>query len=230
MRGILRKASIAAIAMFVTMGLAPKAEAALVQIGSYQSGQGNYTYTAGSLSGTTTTASSFTFDPAFATIFGLPTTTYTNVQLTIDADATGAVTSGGFPTTLSQPMSGFIVVTDLNTNQILVQTNFTSAFLTGALGGNTVALIGSSGFGTTITYSSNVFNAALVGPPNNFTFTLNPTSVAVAQSGSNFANFAGPDTANFSTTVQTTPEPASLALFGLGLTAAGALARKRRRK
>ena len=230
MRGILRKASIAAVVMLVTVGLAPKAEASLVQIGSYQSGQGNYTYTAGSLSGTTTTNSSFTFDPAFAAIFGLPTSTYNNVSLTIDADATASATTGGFPPTVSQQMSGFIVVTDLTTNQILVQTNFTSAFLTGVVGSNTVALLGSSGFGTTITYSSQVFNAALVGPPSDFTFTLNPTSVAIAQSGSNFANFAGPDTANFSTTVQTTPEPASLALFGLGLTAAGALARKRRRK
>lgn len=227
MRGILRKVSIAAVVMLVMAGFAPKAEAALVQIGSFQSALGNYTYSGGSLSGTTT--GSYNFDPAFASLFGLPTTTYMSTSLTIDADATAAASTSGFPSTVSQQMSGFITITDLSTGNILVQTTFTSAYLTGVVGSNSVALIGSTGFGTTINYFSNVFNWNLVGPPSDFTFALNPTTSTVAQSGSNFANFTAPDTANFSTTVQT-PEPASLALFGLGLTAVGALARRRRRK
>lgn len=227
MRRIFRQASVAAVMMLATAGLATKAEAALVQIGSFQSALGLYTYNNGSLTGTTT--GDFSFDPAFASIFGISTLSYSNAQLQVDADATGSAATSGFPPTVSQPMDGFIVVTDLNTGNILVRTDFTYSFLTGVVGSNSVALIGSTGFGSTITYSSDVFNAALVGPPSDFRFALNPTSSPVAQSGSNFNNFTAPDIADFSTTVQT-PEPASLALFGLGLTAVGVLARKRRRK
>jgi hypothetical protein len=226
MRGILKKVSVALAVMFATVGLAPKAEAALVQIGSFQSALGNYTYSSGSLTGTTT--GTYNFDPGFVALFpALSTTTYTNVSLQIDADATANATqSGPFVT---QTMSGFIIITDLSTNQTLLQTTFTNALLSGLANSFSVALFGSTGTGTTITYNSQVFNAGLLTTPRDFTFALNPTSSAIALSNGNFANFSGPDTANFSTTVQT-PEPASLALFGLGLTVAGALARKRRRK
>ncbi len=223
MRRFLRQVGTAAAIMLLSVAFAPKAEAALMQIGSFQSASGLYTYNAGSLTGMTT--GDYTFDTPFATLFGLPTTTF-SASLTITANATG--TASGFPS-LSQAMDGTIVVTDVSTSQVLVSTTFTNAFLTGLLGSNTVALFGSTGVGTTVTYASNFFNAALVGPPSDISFVLNPTSAAVALSGGNFANFSAPDTANFSTTVQT-PETASLALFGLGLTAVGAIVRRRRNK
>lgn len=227
MRGILRQVTITTAMLAAFAGLAPRAEAALVQIGSFQSASGLYSYVAGSLTGST--SGDFTFDPAFAAIFGLPTSTYAGSTLQVSATATGSVTSSSTPTgtTLFQAMNGFISVHD-SANTLLVRTDFTNAFLQGVVGTNSVTLGGSSAFGTVV-YSSNTFNQNLVGPPSDFAFDLNPTNRPVAQSGSNYANFTAPDIANFSTTVQT-PEPASLALFGLGLTAVGALARRRRRK
>ncbi|MGQ0736349.1 MAG: PEP-CTERM sorting domain-containing protein, partial [Acidobacteriota bacterium] len=62
-------------------------------------------------------------------------------------------------------------------------------------------------------------------------FNLTPLSAALAVvSGGNFANFTSPDIANFSTTLRAIPEPTLLALFGLGLGAAGIAAARRRRR
>lgn len=223
--------AIAAVAL-LTVG-ATSASAGPIQIGSYQSSDGDYTYVDGTLSGTDV-GGTWSFDPAFVFFFGVPGGPIPGT-LTILATADGPVSC--LLGICIQEMSGTITVEDAG-SQIIIQMAFTGAQLQGTLDTNTITLYGNDPVDADITYLfSDYFNVADLIEPNTttnpaaFTFTLNPITPNLGTSGDNFTDFSGPDTGNFSASTERVdvPEPAMLALFGLGLSGAGLLARRRRR-
>ncbi|MGQ0736693.1 MAG: hypothetical protein ACT4QD_23950, partial [Acidobacteriota bacterium] len=200
MRNALRAARCVGLAIAVA-ALPSSAQAAIVQIGSFSSSSGDYTYSAGTLSGTTSGV--FTFDSAFASLFSVSALPQ-NATLSINATATSTVSGSPFA---SQTMDGTVTVLDSSSN-VLVSATFTGAFFGGLLGSTSATLTGDTALGTTISYSSNVWNSALAIDPKTLNFNLTPLSAALAVvSGGNFANFTSPDIANFSTTLRAIPEP-----------------------
>ena len=209
--------------------VATPARADIIQIGSFQGEDGAYTYTnaTGVFSGDMT--GTFAFDPAFVTLFGPPLTTtpYEGATLTLYATATAPAIS--FFGQAFQPMDGYLEVSYLGS--VLVRADFTNAILQGSIGAHTIIVQADDPVTSTIVYSSDVFEDAALIPPSALTFTLNPTSVPISiGANGNLDTFEGVDTANFSSTVDESriPEPATLALFGIGLGVVGIVARRRR--
>jgi hypothetical protein len=238
----MRKArAVTLLALFVG-ALSGSAEATTIQIGSFTSDAGNYSYngTTGQLTGST--LGTFLFDSGAVALLGAPSTAFNNATLTVSTDDTTGVlaTPSVFPpgTRLTEGHDGSLTITQFGTGAILLKAVFTGGFLTGIQGERQATLLGADTLGTTITYSSDFFTVP-VHAPYGFSFILNPlcatntspctaTNAASqlqpgtgAQTG-NFRSFFSPDSANFSGTVNV-PEPASLTLFGLGLGAAGVM-------
>ena len=230
MRSLLRQVAFVSVVVLALAGFARPASAELVlfQIGSFSSSAGLYSYddATGSLTGTTN--GTFTFDPVFAALFGVPVTPFLGASLQIDAAATDIVTCGG--PICTQPFDGFIEVRAADTT-LLLRADFTDALLFGILGGSSVTLNAETETvqAATIIYTSDVFDVSQLLDPKSLNFVLTPLSPSLALStNGNFRDFSSEDIANFSATVDVVPEPAMLVLFGLGLTGVGAAVRRRR--
>jgi len=216
-----------------TAAVSATAQAAPIQIGSFTSASGFYSYNNGSLTGTTPGA--FDFSPEAEALLGAPAGTFLNATLTVNATATGSITSTPLPSPpfpagtifLQQEFAGYIEIRDSG-GALLLRTDFSDSNLSGLQGGDTALLSGATQTGASISYSSAVLNTALLIDPQAFQFILTPTNPVLSVNGPNFTNFTAPDSANFSSDVTVAPEPGLLALFGLGLTAVGTMVRRRR--
>jgi hypothetical protein len=207
-------------------------------VGNYKedAGGGTYSYSnaTGMLTGTTTGVFSYN---AVAIAAGAPALSNEPATLTITTTAEAPVVVSGSPAIGTQATSGTITITDTSggplNGDILLQTTFTGAVRQGQIGTTSVTLNGNEPPGT-INFSTTVpgFNAALLGDPKSFTFslTLEATTPLTVGANGNFNDFTGTDTSNFSAVITTgVPEPTTMAMALTALPILGVVRRLRRK-
>lgn len=153
----------------------------------------------------------------------------TDAFLSFDATSAIAASDNGSGN-YSQVFDGSFSFTDANSGANILTGNFTGAVLSATTGAFSLAINGSSTTGGgTLDYTSDLFNLGL---GNDFTFAATGLSRAISYSVGHSLNykpngFQGNLTGTFSTVPTSTPEPAVIALFGLGLLGLGAARRRR---
>src|SRR5687768_2603347 len=99
-----------------TAAVSATAQAAPIQIGTFASGSGFYTYTNGTLTGST--PGTFDFSPEAEAMVGAPAGLFVGATLQVNASATSAISSTLLPTPpfpagtifLSQDFAGYIEI------------------------------------------------------------------------------------------------------------------------
>lgn len=211
-----------AIAALAMAGPAP-AEAAAVQFATFQQ----------------TTGTPFHFDTALGTFAGVGqakfnftlasglSTVDRDATITLNAQAVGNVMSvGGI---LVQPIDGANVLSIIenSTNKNLLTMVFNGS-ITGFAGSSNATLSGDTAIGNIIAYSSDYLEI-LNGNPASYLIGL-PTVTPTLSAGSNYlSSFNSNASGSFSANINAVPAPTSMAMFGTGIVATLALAKRRKR-
>jgi hypothetical protein len=200
---------------------APAANAAVI-LTFGQTGSGN-TIT-GTASGGTTTTISGTAIPVDITQIMAGAVTPVAASLTISATSTGAATSNG--TQVTQAFSGSFSITN-------GATNYLSGTFTDAVFGSGTGLtmsVSNASPGESASFTSNVIPAADLGNPEAIDLALSNVTPNVGITGTTLASFTSSVGGNFSANAVATPEPASMALLGVGLFGLAFVSGKRQRR
>ena len=151
-----------------------------------------------------------------------------NAYLSFDATSSLAATDGGGSVTQWYD-SGELTLTSVDTGQVFVDAVFTNGALTGTIGAGAATFSASDAPGGTLTYSSDVFD--ILNTNNNFSLSISGLTKAIGFtpgfSINHKYNANGALTGSFASDTAV-PEPATLALFGLGMAAIGLRARRAR--
>ena len=169
-----------------------------------------------------TTQGNFTFLVAGAPI-GPQAATITLTSKAVTAAATGG-------SLIFQPIDGpsnTLTITRVSDNANLLSLTFTGA-LGGISGATNASLSGSTSFGDTLIFSSDLLNFAGI-TTRGFQFNLHNMTAGLSKGGNGFLNsFAADSVGGLSSNVAPAlPEPGSIALLGIGLVAAGAATRRK---
>jgi hypothetical protein len=188
----------------------------------------NFTVTNGGVSATITSNQQVNviFDPSVCLVAGCGGATSGVYDLSLIANSTSLATSDG--SDISQNFGGTIAITQGALNLLTV--NFSDIF-SGAVGGSSPTL-SSSQPPDTFSGTSDVFDPLKLGIPRGFSISYSSFTCAGGGGlqivGSSICSATAAGTGTFSADVVQTPEPASLALLGMGLV--GLASRMRRRR
>jgi hypothetical protein len=217
-------AKTAGIAVLIaTLGMSPKAEAAVIL--TFGQTSNSPTVTATSNAAHTQTALSGTGIAVTISQFagaGAPISAFLNLNLLSNGAATP------FSGSVIQSFAGSASFTSLAGGGGInyLTANFTD-FVFGAVGGSSLTLSASEPPGT-VSFTSSVLPSSILGDPRALSFGLADVTAPVAIVGSTLQGFTASISGTVSAAAVAVPEPASLAMLGAGLVALGVIRRRDR--
>lgn len=136
----------------------------------------------------------------------------------LDLTATSTDAAIGIGTAVLQHYSGSFAVTSLPTGGINI---LSGTFTDSALGVGPALSLVIGAPPDTLSLTSDIITAANLAPPLGLSFSFTNVSPTVHLDGSTLASFSATAAGNVSANSVNTPEPASLALLGIGLIGLG---------